>query len=226
MLTPLSQDDQDAYLVRFSWSIPACTPASAGSITAVGGTTVCQGDALALAVSGSLNGNTAWAWTSGATCNGDGLGGGTSITFVPTASGSYSVRGAGGCLPGPCQSIAIDVVICTSIDEVIDPPGAMRFINELAMLRIHTVAPATLMLVDALGRHLHTNRLGSGLQELNMQQLVPGTYLAMLVYDGGPAGIDTVPALRWVQPAVGAAMAQRGACHLSFLCPQTHHRSC
>lgn len=185
VLTPLANDGEDAYLVRFAWPVPACAPAAMGSITANGGTTVCEGDPLTLNVSGNLNGNTVWAWSAGSNCTGDGLGGGNSITFVPAASGSYSVRGAGGCLPGPCQSIAITVEICTGMDEVGATASGLQYVNELALLRINTYAPATLMLVDALGRHLSNLRMGSGLQELDMQQLVPGTYIAVLVYDGG-----------------------------------------
>ncbi|MFN3875976.1 MAG: hypothetical protein ACK4L7_08710, partial [Flavobacteriales bacterium] len=123
--------------------------------------------------------------TAGSDCSGDGLGGGSSITFVPAASGSYSVRGAGGCLPGPCQSIAITVEVCTGIGEAAASANALQYVNDLALLRINTSAPATLMLVDALGRNLSIRRMGPGLQELDMQQLVPGTYAAVLVHDGG-----------------------------------------
>lgn len=185
VLSPLSNVGEDAYLVRFAWAVPGCTPAGVGSITADGGNTVCEGEPLTLNVSGNLNGNTVWAWTAGSDCSGDGLGGGNSITFVPAASGSYSVRGAGGCLPGPCQSIAITVEVCTGIGEATASANALQYVNDLALLRINTSAPATLMLVDALGRNLSIRRMGPHLQELDMQQLVPGTYVAVLVYDGG-----------------------------------------
>lgn len=185
VLSPLSNEGEDAYLVRFSWPVPACTPATAGTITAIGGTTVCEDEPITLNVSGDLNGNTAWAWTAGSNCTGDGLGGGNSITFVPAASGSYSVRGAGGCLPGPCQSIAITVEVCTGIGEGSESASALQYVNELALLRINTGQPANMLLLDALGRQLSTSRVGPGLHEVGMQQLVPGTYVAVLVYDRG-----------------------------------------
>jgi len=186
VLTPVNTlGEEDAYLVRFSWPVPACTPATAGTITAVGGTTVCEDEPITLNVSGTLNGNTVWAWTAGNSCDGNSVGSGTSVTFVPAASGSYSVRGAGGCLPGPCQNIAITVEICTGIDDVAMPVGMLQYVNDLALLRVNVNVPASMMLLDALGRQLSTSRVGPGLHEVGMQQLVPGTYIAVLVYDGG-----------------------------------------
>lgn len=72
--------------------------------------TVCEGDAVTITVSGgALNDATNWQWYEG-TCGGTSAGSGASMTFNPTSTTTYFVRGEGGCVtPGACTSITIDV---------------------------------------------------------------------------------------------------------------------
>lgn len=97
----------DGYLVKL---VP-CGNADYVPITAVGGSTICEGDSVELTIPNfSLNDNTTWAWYNdvpGGTVEGTGL----SEYVSPIVGTTYYVRGKGDCSwHGPVDSIFIDVI--------------------------------------------------------------------------------------------------------------------
>jgi subtilisin-like proprotein convertase family protein len=102
-----------------AWSLQLCVnpPCNEPDVpTATGGTTICEGNSVTLAVSsGNLNEATDWAWYSGS-CGGTFISNGTSIVVSPTVSTSYFVRGEGGCsTPGVCEQV--DVIVSPVYNE-------------------------------------------------------------------------------------------------------------
>jgi hypothetical protein len=186
-LTPFNMDGQgDAYLVRFSADIPDCTPAQPGSISADGGPVICEGDTVTFQVSGSLlNDNTDWVWMTGVDCDGELLGIGATLQVAPLVSSGYSVRGSGGCRPGPCQSTNITVEVCTGIEGVPTGPTRLQYLAPGSILRVHAATPATLVLVDVLGRELLSQRMSGDMQDMSLHHLMPGMYIAILMQDRG-----------------------------------------
>lgn len=186
-LTPFNMDGQgDAYLVRFSSDIPDCTPAQSATITADAGPVICVGDTVTFQVSGSLlNDNTDWVWMTGVDCDGELLGIGATLQVAPLVSSGYSVRGAGGCRPGPCQSLNITVEVCTGIEGVPTAPARLQYLAPGSILRVHADTPATLVVVDLLGRELLSQRLSGDMQDMSLHYLLPGMYIAILDEDRG-----------------------------------------
>ncbi|MFT3907973.1 MAG: T9SS type A sorting domain-containing protein [Ferruginibacter sp.] len=86
-----------------------CIPATQPVVSA-SSNVICTGSQVTLSIqNGSLNESDHWAWYSGS-CGGTAIDTGSSITFTPTATDTYYVRGEGGCsLNGDCGDITITV---------------------------------------------------------------------------------------------------------------------
>jgi len=185
--TPNNINSQtETYLVRHTSGIPGCVAASMPNIIYDGNPVVCVGQSITLNVSGSLNGNAVWNWTSGADCTGGFLGNESGITLTPTQTGTYSVNGIlNGCEPGPCASLEVVVELCTDINAVEKADITMFYLHELSLLRINVSEVAWLSVYDMAGRQtLNTVRVHQ-YAEVNLQHLPPGVYVAVLNNDLG-----------------------------------------
>jgi hypothetical protein len=185
LLTPFIVTGQpETYLVRHSSAIPECASATLPELSADGNTTICFGESITISLSGNLNNNTLWNWTSGDDCFGTVVGNGTSVTLSPNQSGSYSVSGiGGGCQPGPCASIDVVVEVCTNISDLDDQSAYIVYSNDRNVLRVINKELVWLSVVDVSGRQVIAPKRVSNSAEVDLNHLPPGVYIAVLWND-------------------------------------------